>query len=137
MAVKNQDPKIAAALKNRKPKPTSTCSCKRSFKHFATPLTRQFLPGLKNEWEPTIRDFLDVGGDLNILKSHLCQLSCTTHSKILGTCYFKVQKCRWLRRTLSCAELSRYDWCGISGANGWLPAVHSQTHRSFLENWQS
>lgn len=80
---KNQDPKIAEAIKNRKTPITSKCPCKRKFTEFATPLERHYLPELEYEWAPTIGDFLAAGGDPTVIMSHICQLTNDIHP-ILG-----------------------------------------------------
>ena len=80
---KNQDPKIAAAIKNRKSPITSKCPCKRKFTEFATPLERHYLPKLKREWAPTIGDFIAAGGDPSVIMPHTCQLTNDIHP-VLG-----------------------------------------------------
>jgi hypothetical protein len=76
---KNQDPKIAEAIKNRKSPITSQCPRKRKFTEFATPLKREYLPKLKREWAPTIGDIIAAGGDLSAIMAHICQLKNDIH----------------------------------------------------------
>jgi hypothetical protein len=76
---KNQDPKIAEAIKNRMSPIGSQCPRKRKFAEFAKPLRRKYLPKLKREWAPTIGDFIAAGGDLTAVIQQKCQLTNNIH----------------------------------------------------------